>query len=132
MPMTWDLSHISVVKHLAPPYWPRLFVNNRLVQHAAQFHFRPFNGHHCQVPVTDGKGRLSVEFKQWLPVLDKTIETWLAVPQHGRDFFACPEMGPVRGGYNLQQLPNSWDDARVLGKIIAKRWKAALATRSTK
>ncbi len=130
LPMTWDLSHIAVVKHLAPPYWPRLFPDISLVQHAAQFHFRPFNGHHCQVPVTNGKGRLSLEFTQWMPVLDKTLETWLGVPQAGRDFFACPEMGPVRGGYNLRQLPNSWEDAQVLSKIIARRWKTALAARS--
>jgi len=126
LPMTWDMSHLSVVKHLAPPYWKRLFVNPGLIQHARQFHFRPFNGHHCQVPVTDGGGGLSSEFKQWLPVLDKSFETWLAVNQGGRDLFACPEMGPVRGGYNLESLPNSWEDAKVLRRIIEKRWKHAL------
>ena len=130
LPMTWDLSHISVVKHLAPPYWQRLFVDDRLVRHACQFHFRPFNGHHCQVPVTDGRGRLSLEFTQWLPVLDKTFETWLGARQDGRVLFACPEMGPVRGGYNLAQLPNSWEDAKVLRGIIGRRWKAALANRA--
>jgi len=56
LPMTWDFSHLSVVKHLAPPYWKRLLVDAKLVQNAQQFHFRPFNGHHCQVPVTDGHG----------------------------------------------------------------------------
>ncbi len=127
LPMTWDLSHIGVVKHLAPPYWQRLFPAPRLVQHARQFHFRPFNGHHCQVPVTRAGRGLSHEFVQWLPVLDKTLETWLAVNQRDRDFFACPEMGPVRGGYNLEQLPNSWEDAKVLRAIIEKRWKAAVA-----
>jgi len=126
MPMTWDLSHIAVVKHLAPPYWKRLIVNPRLIQHSCQFHFRPFNGHHCQVPVTNGSKGLSLEFKQWLPVLSKTLETWLAVDQGGREFFACPEMGPVRGGYNLSQLPNSWADAKVLQGIIRKQWAKAL------
>jgi len=126
MPMTWDLSHISVVKHLAPPYWRRLIVDPKLIQHASQFHFRPFNGHHCQVPVTNGSGGLSAEFRQWLPVLDKTLETWLAVGQEGRELFACPEMGPVRGGYNLARLPNSWADAKVLRGIIKKRWTKAL------
>ena len=125
LPMTWDMSHLAVVKHLAPPYWERLFVQPKLIQHARQFHFRPFNGHHAQVPVTDGGGGLSEEFKQWLPVLDKTLETWLAVPQSG-DFFACPELGPVRGGYNLAQLPNSWEDAKLLGGIIRERWNQAV------
>ena len=59
LPMTWDYSHIAVVKHLLPPYWPRLGVRPDLIQRAQQFHFRPFNGHHCQVPVTDGRGKLS-------------------------------------------------------------------------
>jgi hypothetical protein len=127
LPMTWDFSHVAVVKHLAPPYWERLLVDAKLVQNAQQFHFRPFNGHHCQVPVTDGHGKLSVELKQWLPFLEKTLALWLAGNQAGREFFAVPEMGPVRGGYNLAQLPNSWEDAKVLRPIIAKAWKKALA-----
>lgn len=129
LPMTWDFSHIAVVKHLAPPYWQRLFEDPKLIQHARQFHFRPFNGHHCQVPVTGNTGRLSTEFRQWLPVLEKTIETWLAVKQDGHDFIACPEIGPVRGGYNLNQLPNSWEDAKILRGIIAKTWTKAIAGR---
>ncbi|HEY5227238.1 MAG TPA: hypothetical protein VIJ19_01800 [Opitutaceae bacterium] len=132
LPATWDFSHIAVVKHLAPPYWERLIVDPKLIQHASQFHFRPFNGHHCQVPVTNGADRLSVELKQWLPFLGKVIETWLAAGQEGRAMFACPEMGPVRGGYNLAQLPNSWEDAKVLRGIIAKTWKSALAASSSK
>jgi hypothetical protein len=130
LPMTWDMSHLSVVKHLAPPYWKRLIVSPRLIQHARQFHFRPFNGHHCQVPVTNGAGGLSVEFRQWLPVLEKSLETWLAAGQEGQELFACPEMGPVRGGYNMAQLPNSWSDAKVLRGIIKRQWAKALATRA--
>jgi hypothetical protein len=80
--------------------------------------------------VTDGAGGLSAEFRQWLPVLDRMIETWLAVDQRDEDFFACPEMGPVRGGYNLAQLPNSWEDAKILAGIITASWKRALAAQS--
>jgi hypothetical protein len=129
LPMTWDFSHLSVVKHLAPPYWERLLVDARLVQHAEQFHFRPFNGHHCQVPVTNGNGKLSTEFQQWLPVLEKTLALWLEGNQSGREVFVVPEMGPVRGGYNMAQLPNSWEDAKVLRPIIAKTWKKVLAAK---
>jgi hypothetical protein len=126
LPITWDFSHISVVKHLAPPFWERLIEDPKLVQHSLQFHFRPFNGHHCQVPVTDGKGALSSELLEWIPFLDKVIETWLLGDQKGQEFFACPEMGPVRGGYNLAQLPNSWADAVVLRGIIENAWRKAL------
>lgn len=128
LPMTWDFSHLSIIKHLNPPYWDRLLVDKKLIQRAQQFHFRPFNGHHCQVPVTNGKGGLSVELKQWLPFLDKTLETWLAVNQSGREIFVCPEMGPVHGGYNFAQLPSGWEDAKILRSRIATAWKKALAT----
>jgi hypothetical protein len=40
--------------------------------------------------------------------------------------FACPEMGPVRGGYNLTELPNSWEDSKVLLGLIKNSWKKSL------
>ncbi len=126
LPITWDFSHFSVVKHLAPPYWERLLVEPKLIRRAEQFHFRPFNGHHCQIPVTDGKGNLSVELVQWLPLLDKTLEMWLAGRQGGRELFAVPELGPVGGGYNLASLPSSWEDAKILRTLIDKSWKRAV------
>jgi len=129
LPMTWDFSHISVVKHLAPPYWERLLVDAKLIQHAEQFHFRPFNGHHCQVPVTDGRGKLSTELQQWLPFLEKTLALWLKGNQTGREIFVVPEMGPVRGGYNFMQLPNSWEDAKILRHLIAKAWQKTRASK---
>lgn len=133
LPLTWDFSHLSVVKHLAPAdFAKRLLVAPKLIQHAQQFHFRPFNGHHCQVPVTNGQGKLSLEFTQWQPFLEKTLEVWLAGKQAGREIFVVPEMGPVAGGYNFAQLPNSWEDAKVLRPIIAKTWKKVLAARSGK
>lgn len=131
LPITWDFSHISVVKHLVPPYGKRLLVDAKLIQNAQQFHFRPFNGHHCQVPVTDGQGRLSMELQQWLPFLDETLALWLKGNQAGREMFAVPEMGPVRGGYNLAQLPNSWEEAKILRPLIAKAWQKAVASKRT-
>jgi len=131
LPITWDFSHISCLKHLAPPYWDRLLVNPRLVQHARQFHFRPFNGHHCQVPVTDGTGRLSPELKQWLPFLEKTLEMIHTGTRDGREIYVCPEMGPVRGGYNFASLPSSWDDARLLRGLIQKAWSKVMSGRTT-
>ncbi|MEJ1971784.1 MAG: hypothetical protein WDM96_04610 [Lacunisphaera sp.] len=50
---TFDFSHLACVKHLAPAHFAsRLLTHPRLIQHSDQCHFRPFNGHHCQVPVT--------------------------------------------------------------------------------
>jgi hypothetical protein len=125
LPMTWDFSHLAVVKHLHPGnYAKRLIVRPDLIQRAQQFHFRPFNGHHCQVPVTDGKGNLTKEVNDYLPFVEAVLKCWLAGnPDPQRELFACPEMGPVPGGYNFSTLPNSWEDAKVLRVEIDKIWQ---------
>jgi hypothetical protein len=82
--------------------------------------------------VTDGKGKLSLELTQWLPFLEKTLVMWLEGKQNGRDIFVVPEMGPVLGGYNFAQLPNSWEDAKVLRPIIDKAWKKAFVAHYAK
>ena len=123
LPMTWDFSHLAVVKHLAPPFWDRLIVRPDLIQRAQQFHFRPFNGHHCQVPVTDGQGRLTRELLDWKPFARKLLETWLQGANAGRELFVVPEMGPYRSGYNLSTLPNSWEEAARLREVIEQIWR---------
>ncbi len=113
-----------MVKHLAPPYEARLLTRPDLVRRARQFHLRPFNGHHCQVPVTNGRGQITPEFEQWLPFAEKVMETWLGDPANREaEFFAMPEMGPVSGGYNLSILPNSWKEAVRLRDILDQSWR---------
>lgn len=126
MPITWDFSHFAVVKHLAPAnFIEKLIIRPDLIQHAQQFHFRPFNGHHCQVPVTDGAGNLTQEVKDWLPFAEAVLKCWLEGNRGtDREIFVCPEMGPVMGGYNLSTLPNSWEDAKVLRTEIDHIWKS--------
>jgi len=124
--MTWDHSHPAIIKHLAPPYWDRLGVRLDLIQAAQQFHFRPFNGHHCQVPVTDGRGKLTPEVLDYLPFVEQLMWAWLKKVRPGAEMFAVPEMGPVAGGYNFHSLPNSWEDAKILRGQIEKCWKRAL------
>lgn len=126
LPMTWDYSHIAVVKHLLAPFWPRLGVRTDLIQRAQQFHFRPFNGHHCQVPVTDGRGRFTPEFRDYVPFMERVMATWLAAAPPGRELIAVPELGPLWLGYNLHSLPSSWEDAKVLRGQIEKSWRRAL------
>ena len=129
LPMTWDFSHLSVVKHLSPAnYAERLIVRPDLIQRAQQFHFRPFNGHHCQVPVTDGRGNLTPEVKDYLAFVEAVLKCWLSAKENaGRDLYSVPEMGPVLGGYNFTTLPNSWEDAKVLRVEIDKIWKKLTA-----
>lgn len=131
LPLTWDFSHFAVVKHLVAPFSDRLIVDRALVQSSRQFHFRPFNGHHCQVPVSGRAGRFTPEFREWLPMLEATIGTWLQADQTGADLYVCPEMGPVRGGYNLASLPRSWDEAKRLKSVIQKAWADLLRTRNS-
>ena len=128
MPMTWDFSHLSVVKHLNPSnYIEKLIVRPDLIQRAQQFHLRPFNGHHAQIPVTDGKGNLTPEIQEWLPFAEALLKCWLEGNRNtDREIFVCPELGPVPGGYNLSLLPNSWEDAQVLRVELAKIWNRLL------
>lgn len=128
LPTTWDHSHLSVVKHLAPEHFAeRLLVRPDLVHRAQQFHLRPFNGHHCQVPVSDADGSPSREVRDWLPFAEALMRQWLEGNRGDadREFFAVPEMGPVRGGYSFHAMPNSWEEAQRLRPMLAEAWERA-------
>jgi hypothetical protein len=124
LPTSWDFSHFAVVKHLVPAnFVGRLLVRPDLIQNAQQFHFRPFNGHHAQVPITDGTGALTREVTDWLRFAEAVFRCWLEGNRdNGREIFVCPELGPVEGGYALSTFPNSWEDAKVLRLEIDKLW----------
>jgi hypothetical protein len=125
LPITWDFSHTAIVKHLQPKdFSARLLERPELVTNSSQFHFRPFNGHHCQVPVTSADGSLTRELREWLPFVTDTFSLWLnANRQTERDVFVVPEMGPASSGYNLDCLPNSWEDAVKLRPILESLWQ---------
>jgi hypothetical protein len=127
LPITWDFSHCAIVKHLQPKdFSARLLERPELVARASQFHFRPFNGHHCQVPVTSRDGSLTRELREWLPFVTETFMLWLDANRHAeREIFVVPEMGPASSGYNLDGLPNSWEDAVKLRPILEDLWKLA-------
>jgi hypothetical protein len=129
LPISWDFSHFAVVKHLVPAnFVGRLLVRPDLVQNAQQFHFRPFNGHHAQVPITDAQGELTLEVREWLPFAEAVLRRWLeGNRESGREIFICPELGPVDGGYALSTFPNSWEDAKVLRAEIERLWQRVLA-----
>ncbi len=122
----WDYSHIAVVKHISPPYAPRLLERPDLIQLSRQVHFRPFNGHHCQIPATDGKGNETPEFKDYLQFVDDFLACWLKGARGGEVLYACPEFGPVSGGYGLTSFPDVWKDAIYLRARIEEIWQANL------
>ena len=124
--LNFDFSHFAVVKHLAPEnYVARLLDHPELLANSEQCHLRPFNGHHCQVPVTH-RGRLTPEVKSYLGFVEKLMTLWRRAPgNRDRTLFACPEMGPYApggAGYNISGLPPAWPDAVVLRAEFAKIW----------
>jgi hypothetical protein len=133
LPLTWDFSHIAVVKSRGPAELIELLPKvSSLIQRAQQFHFRPFNAHHCQVPVTDGAGNLSPETQEWLPFAESVLKCWLEGNRETtREVFVCPEMGPLTSGYNVSSLPNSWEDAQCMRLEVQKMWNNLLPNRST-
>jgi hypothetical protein len=124
LPISWDFSHFAVVKHLVPSnFKERLLVRPDLVQNAQQFHFRPFNGHHVQVPIADAQGNLTQEVRDWLPFAQAVLECWLEGNQGtAKEILICPELGPIEGGYCLSTFPNSWEQAKILRAEIDKLW----------
>lgn len=125
LPLSIDFSHFAVVKHLVPEnFAKRLLVRLDLIQYAQQFHFRPFNGHHVQIPITDGRGSLTREFNEWLPFAEALLRCWLDGNRNRhREIFICPELGPVTGGYCLSTFPDSWEDKKILRDHIDKLWR---------
>lgn len=124
----FDFSHFAVVKHIHPPYANRLLERPDLIQLARQMHFRPFNGHHCQVPMTDGTGVLSPEGKYYLDFVDALLGCWLRGARGGEVLYVCPENGPVAHGYGLTTFPDVWEDAKILRRETEKRWRRNLTS----
>lgn len=129
LPISWDFSHFAVVKHLVPAtFINRLLLRPDLIQFAQQFHFRPFNGHHAQVPITDHEGALTAEVNAWIPFAEAVLACWLNGNRDSeRELFVCPEVGPLDGGYALSTFPDSWSEAKRLRQVIAAMWQRVSA-----
>jgi hypothetical protein len=127
--MNFDFSHLACVKHLNPGnYIERLLDHPALLQNSDQVHFRPFNGHHAQVPVTY-RGTLTPEVKSYLVFVEALMTLWKkGKGNRNKTMFACPEMGPYAeagGGYNISGLPPAWPDAVVLRRELDLAWSRA-------
>lgn len=126
MPVTWDHSHFAVSKHVLPKdYAARLLEWPREIQHSRLFHLRPFNSQHCQVPVTDGRGRLTPEFADYLAFVEELFVLWLRGPRPGGELWACPEMGMTHG-YHVSTNPPVWPDVIRCRTELLGAWRRAL------
>jgi hypothetical protein len=121
--LTWDHSHLAVVKHLKPFLFAEKLLQERaLIQGARLFHLRPFNGQHAQVPVIDRLGRLTPEFRTWLVFAGDLLRLWRAGNAEG-ELWVCPEIGPVGvHGYNLSIMEPSWSQACVCAAALRRLW----------
>ncbi len=126
LPLTWDHSHPCVMKHVLPQdYARRLLDQPRLIQHTRLFHCRPFNSQHCQVPVTNGRGQLTPEFKDYLAFAEELFVIWLRGPAPRDELWVCPEMGTTVG-YNVSTNPPVWPDTIRCREELAGAWRRAL------
>ena len=129
LPVTWDHSHFAVSKHLLPAdYSARLLVWPELVQCSQMFHLRPFNSQHCQVPVTNGRGALTPEFRDYLAFTEDLFALWLAGPRPGNALWVCPELG-MSHGYHVSHDPHAWPDAIRARTELFGAWSRALKRR---
>jgi len=120
--VNFDYSHPAIVKHLRPAdYVERLIVRPDLLQASTLLHIRPFNGHHCQIPITDGNGNFSPEYEVFRPFVREVFSCWLEGPRPNNQLWLVPELGPVPG-YGLSCFPTIWDDTIVLGNDFRKIW----------
>jgi hypothetical protein len=116
---SYDFSHPAVVKHLFPhEFSPRLSPETGGLREVRQMHFRPFNGHHCQIPATDGRGRLTKTCGDWLEFTTRVIERWGNEVEEDAILWWCPELGPVSSGYALEGFPDVWEDAKFIHREI--------------
>lgn len=129
MPVTWDFSHHALVKHLAPvDFEARVLSETENILAAELFHFRPFNGHHAQVPV-HAAGILTPEAEDFLGFVRMIMRRWRQAPGNaGRTMWVCPEMGPVAAGYALRHQPEPWGEACALLPLLKLAWDYAAPT----
>ena len=126
MPVTWDHSHFAVSKHMLPAdYSRRLLIWPKLIQASQMFHLRPFNSQHCQVPVTNGRGALTPEFRDYLGFTEDLFVCWLNGPRPGNELWVCPEMG-MSHGYHVSTDPHPWPDVIRQRQELLGSWKRAL------
>ena len=125
--MNIDHSHPAVIKHLSPEnFAERLLDRPDLLQNGNLLHCRPFNGHHCQIPITDGHGNLTREFQDYLPFAEAAFRSWLEGPRPHNELWVVPELGPASSGYGISTWPPVWDDCIVARQELAKAWGRAL------
>jgi hypothetical protein len=117
----------AIIKHLRPDeFIERLLERPELLQGGNLLHCRPFNGHHCQIPVTDGSGQLTKEFRDYIPFAEAAFRCWLEGPRPHDELWVVPELGPISSGYGISTWPPVWQDCIIAKRELAAAWDRAL------
>lgn len=124
LPLCLDHSHFAVVRHLArDAFWENLKEPAELLAAATQFHLRPFNGHHCQIPVLDARGRRTPEYRDWL-AYSAALFAYLKTQPTTAPVLAVPELGNAAPAYGLSCFGDTWRDAQAVARDLRRQWRA--------
>lgn len=125
LPLCLDHSHFAVVRHLAAAdFWPYLREPAELLAAAEQFHLRPFNGHHCQIPVLTAAGRRTPEYRDWL-VYSAALLGHLQREGKTNPVLAVPELGHAAPAYGLSCHRDTWNDVLAVARDLRRQWRTA-------
>lgn len=128
LPLCLDHSHFAVVRHLRPgQLWTRLREPAELLRAATQFHLRPFNGHHCQLPALTPGGQRTPEYVDWLGYVAELF----AHEQRrrtSRPALVVVEMGHAAPAYRLSGFPDTWRDVRRVAADLRALWNRGKVT----
>lgn len=120
LPFCFDFSHLAVVRHLAAPFWPKLSERPDLIAAAPVFHLRPFNAHHCQLPVTQGRDGRTPEYLEWH---EFAVELSNFLRRSGSAPILVPELGHNSPAYRLSCFPDTWKDTLATFADLKKIWQ---------
>jgi hypothetical protein len=124
LPLCLDHSHFAVVRHLAPDeLWDRLSEPAALLKAATQFHLRPFNGHHCQLPALNAAGRRTPEYRDWLRYAGALLNHE-RTRQDAGPLLVVAELGHAAPSYRLSGFPDTWRDAVTVAADLRRLWKS--------
>jgi hypothetical protein len=127
LPLCLDHSHFAVVRHLREDLlWERLREPKELLAAAAQFHLRPFNGHHCQIPALDARGRRTPEYRRWLNYANSLLAHVAAQPAR-EPVLIVPELGHAAPAYRLSCFGDTWRDTQAVARDLRAQWRAVKA-----
>lgn len=125
LPLCLDHSHFAIIRHLKPDtFWERLREPAELLAAATQFHLRPFNGHHCQIPVLTAGGRRTPEYRDWQRYASELFGYLRAQPAT-EPVLVVPEMGNAAPAYGLSCFGDTWRDVQVLARDLREEWRMA-------